>query len=419
MTTPKLAPLDKLKAQLAQLDQLVAEGVLTGETARQSRNDLEQQILKLVLGQTPAAGTPPDAQAVADAPVRAPRKLVLVLTAFVLVFGLVGYGFMGNRAGWQVGPGERGEAAAAASPSEQQAQVQAMVAKLEARLKTQPDDVEGWQMMARSYAVMGRHADAVKAYQRLVALKPQDAQALADLADATAMANGRTLDGEPEKLILQAVKLDPRNVKALALAGTVAFNHNDFKLAVTYWEQAVAIADPASGYAQQLAGALDEARQRAGLPPAPPSQAATPPVDTVAAAIGTAPAQGTATGPAAAPATANAAAIRGRVSLRASLKDKVGPDDTVFIFARPASGSRMPLAILKKKVSDLPLDFTLDDSLAMSPAARLSSAQQVVVGARVSRSGNAAPSAGDYQVLSAPVSVNAGGLVLEISEPVQ
>ena len=162
MTTPKQAPLDRLKAQLAQLDQLAAEGVLTGEAARQARADLEQQIVKLVTGQAtpaPAATSMP-----AEVPVRAPRKLVLALAAFVLVFGMAGWGFMGNRAGLQVGPGERGPEVAA-SPAEQDAQVQAMVAKLEERLKTQPDDVEGWQMMARSYNVMGRHADAMQTRQ--------------------------------------------------------------------------------------------------------------------------------------------------------------------------------------------------------------------------------------------------------------
>lgn len=343
----------------------------------------------------PAAPEPPTSTP--EAPVRAPRGLLLAVAAFVLAFGLAGYGVMGNRAGWTVGPGDRGEAAEA-SPQEQLQQIQAMVARLEERLKSQPDDVEGWTMMARSYTVMGRHADAMKAYQRLVQLKPHDAQALADLADATAMAGGRTLDGEPEKLIAQAVKLDPRNVKALALAGTVAFNHNDFKQAVAYWEQAVALADPASGYAQQLAGALAEARQRAGLAPE--------------AGAGSA-------GSAGAASVAGAASITGRVTLRAALKGKVSPDDTVFIFARPAGGPRMPLAILRKKVSELPLDFTLDDSLAMSPAAKLSTAQQVVVGARISRTGNATASAGDYQVLSTPTANKASGLVLEIGDPVQ
>jgi cytochrome c-type biogenesis protein CcmH len=112
-------------------------------------------------------------------------------------------------------------------------------------------------------------------------------------------------------------------------------------------------------------------------------------------------------------------AITGRLTLKAELKGKVGPDDTVFIFARAPTGSKMPLAILRKKVSDLPLDFKLDDSLAMSPASRLSSAQQVVVGARISKSGNAMPSPGDLQVLSAPMALGARDVRIEIAEAVR
>jgi cytochrome c-type biogenesis protein CcmH len=408
MTTPTAAAIDKLKTQLVQLDALVADGTLSAEAAKPARDELQRRIVQAVLDAPASASTLAAASAPVQAgvptapPARAPRRLVTAVTVFVLAFGLAGYAAMGNRAGLRVGPGERGEVAAA-SPADQQADAKTMVAQLEERLKAQPDDAEGWQMVARSYSIMGRHADAVKAYQRLVALKPQDAQALADLADATAMINGRTLEGEPERLILQAVKLDPSNVKALALAGTLAFNRSDFKKAVSYWEQAVAKAEPGSGYVQQLTGALEEARQRAGLPPAAGSAAnvaEAPPADLVAAA-------------------ASPASIRGRVTLRGSLKDRVSPDDTVFIFARAPTGSRMPLAILRKKVSDLPLEFTLDDSLAMSPAARLSSTQQVVVGARVSKSGNAAPGPGDLQALSAPVSVKANGVNLEIGDPIQ
>lgn len=407
---PPAQPLDKLKAQLAQLDALVAEGVLTGEAARVSRDDLERQVLAVVLqpGSAPDAGD----DAAATAPrVRAPRSLVAGVTVFVLAFSLAGYAWLGNRVGWQVSPGESGEAAALAAvdPAAQQAQIDAMVAKLVERLKTQPDDADGWQMLARSYGVQGRYAEAVAAYKRVLTLKPQDAQVLADYADTLAMANNRSLDGEPEALILQAVKLDPSNVKALALAGTVAFNHADYAGAVAHWERAVQLGDPASGYAQQLQGALDEARQRGKLPPA--AAGATAPGGTAAA-----PANAAAPG---ATTRATAASVTGRVSLQAALKGQVGPDDTVFIFARAPVGSRMPLAILRKKVSDLPLDFTLDDSLAMSPAARLSSAQQVVVGARISKSGNAMPTPGDFQVLSATVDVGTSGLKLEIGDAVR
>ena len=104
------------------------------------------------------------------------------------------------------------------------------------------------------------------------------------------------------------------------------------------------------------------------------------------------------------------------MSLSAAARAAASPDDVVFIFARAPAGSRMPLAILRKKVSDLPLDFQLDDSRAMSPAAKLSSTPQVIVGARLSKSGSAAPGPGDWQVLSEPVALGARGLKLEIGE---
>jgi cytochrome c-type biogenesis protein CcmH len=118
---------------------------------------------------------------------------------------------------------------------------------------------------------------------------------------------------------------------------------------------------------------------------------------------------------AAAPATF-ATAITGKVTLAPALAAKAAPDDTVFIYARAAEGSRMPLAILKKKVSDLPVSFTLDDSMAMSPAATLSGAKAVIVGARVSKSGQAMPQPGDLQGQSAVVAPGVSGLQISISE---
>jgi cytochrome c-type biogenesis protein CcmH len=170
-------------------------------------------------------------------------------------------------------------------------------------------------------------------------------------------------------------------------------------------------ADPASDFTKQLASALNEARQRAGLPP----------VDALAGLAPSAAPSGAVAAPAAGPGTPAAsgdAVVSGRVTLKPGLQG-VSPDDVVFIFARAPSGSKMPLAILRKKVSDLPFDFKLDDSLAMSPAAKLSSAPQVVVGARVSKSGNAMPAPGDWQALSAPVAVGSRNLQLEIAEPVR
>ena len=109
-------------------------------------------------------------------------------------------------------------------------------------------------------------------------LRPDDAQALADYADALAVINNRSLEGEPEQLILKAVKLDPTNVKALALAGTVAFNRGQFADAAALWERAVRDADPQADFVKQLQGAIDEARRRAGGPATGANAAATAPV---------------------------------------------------------------------------------------------------------------------------------------------
>jgi cytochrome c-type biogenesis protein CcmH len=409
LTMQSPAPtLDELKRRLAQLDTLVADGVLTGAAAKQAREQLEKQVLALVLG-TPAGSAPAAAQAAELPAPRAPRSLQLAVSAFVLVFGLAGYAAMGNRAGWSVSPGNPGAPAAeqanAPHPTDD-AQIQAMIDKLAERLKKQPDDADGWTMLGRSYTAQGRHSDALSAYKHVVELRPEDAQAVADYADSLAMVNNRSLDGEPEQLIAKALKLDPNNVKALALAGSVSFNHANYKEAAALWERAIKVSEPGSPFARELQGALDEARQRAGVAPgtaAPATAAATPPADKT-------------TTQAAAPA---GAAVSGRVTLSAALKGQVSPDDTVFIFARAPTGSKMPLAILRKKVSDLPMDFTLDDSLAMSPAMRLSTQPQVVVGARISKSGGAMAAPGDLQALSAPVALGAKALKLEIGEVVR
>lgn len=426
--------LDTLKQQLAQVDALVAQGVLKGEAAKTAREDLERQILGTVM--TPAATATRIAQADAQAAItaieapRASTKMKASLAAFVVAVGLLGYVWQGNHKGFSVGPGEmvavaptdvgQGEAA----PTE--AQVNDMIQRLADRLKEKPDDPTGWSMLARSYSAQGKFDLALPAYKRVMDLRPQDAQALADYADALAMVNGQSLDGEPEQLVMQAVKLDPANVKALSLAGTIAFNKAQYPQAVGYWERAAKASDPKSGFAEQLQGALTEARKRGGMPDvaqAAPTQAPTPNTTPAPAALAQAPAAtASATGAAGAGAAAGAAtpaaSVSGRVVLKASLKAQVGPDDTVFIFARAPTGSRMPLAIVRKKVSELPFDFTLDDSQAMSPASRLSSASQVVVGARISKSGNAMPQSGDLQAFSAPVAVGATKLTIEIGDVV-
>ncbi len=196
------------------------------------------------------------------------------------------------------------------------------------------------------------------------------------------MAQGRTLQGEPEKILLRALTIDPDNVKALLLAGTAAFNRSDGAAAVRHWERVLELLPAESDMIQRVQASIAEARSLSGSPSGKAQIAK--------------------------PAQAQGGRVSGMVRLAPELAGKVAPGDTVFIFARAAEGPRMPLAILRKRGSDLPAQFTLDDSMAMAPQLKLSAFPNVVIGARVSKSANASPQPGDLQGLSGPVKVGDG-----------
>jgi cytochrome c-type biogenesis protein CcmH len=255
----------------------------------------------------------------------------------------------------------------------------------------------------------------VPAYAKAVELVGENAGLLADYADVLALANNRSLEGEPMKVIQRALKANPDQLKALSLAGTYAFEKKDYATAVKYWERIVVLAptspdapkDPR--FVDQVRASVAEARQLGGMPPA----ADAPPAAAMAQAA-QAPPGGDA--PAAAPNPD--AFVSGKVTLAAALAAKASPEDTVFIFARAAEGPRMPLAIIRKQVKDLPIEFKLDDAMAMQPAMRLSAFPRVVVGARVSKKGDAVPQPGDLQGASEPVKVGTANLKIEISQVV-
>jgi cytochrome c-type biogenesis protein CcmH len=273
-------------------------------------------------------------------------------------------------------------------------QLERSIAQMRERVQASPDDATAWAMLAHAYDMLGRYNDARSAYQRLVELRPQDAQVLADAADSLAAASGGRLQGEAMTLVQRALALDPKNLKALSLAGTEAFDRQDPAQAIAYWQRARALVTDAS-LASEIDVNLAAARALR---------------DRIAADASARTAS--------APVSSNAS-VSGTVVLSSRLADKVSASDTVFVFARPADGSRMPVALMRRRAGDLPFEFTLDDSMAMVPRSRLSSQPQVIVGARISRRGDAMPQAGDLQSVAAPVSVGARGLQIEINEVVQ
>ena len=272
-------------------------------------------------------------------------------------------------------------------------QIEKMIKELEARLEKEPGNAEGWMMLARTYYALNRYPDAARAFERATALVPDNAALLADYADALGAAQGGTLQGKPLELVARALAADPTQWKALALAGTAAFDRKDYAQAVGYWERMKATVPAGSQIAQSIDASIAEARELGGLKAGPasssPAIAKAAPATPAAAAT---PAPAATPGPvasAAAPAAAGGGSVAGTVALAPALAASASPDDVVFVFARAAQGPKMPLAILRKQVKDLPLTFTLDDSMAMAPNMSLSNFAEVVVGARLSKSGQA------------------------------
>ncbi|MBL8305067.1 MAG: tetratricopeptide repeat protein [Rubrivivax sp.] len=275
-------------------------------------------------------------------------------------------------------------AASSAAPAPLSAsQVQRGLERAREDTQRDPKDAAAWAMLAHTAEMAGRFEEATQAYRQLLKLRPQDAQAHADFADALGVAQQGRLQGEPAKLIARALELEPTNLKALVLAGKEAFERGRYAEAIGFWERAAKTA-PDERLRGPITTSIAEARALLS-----PGQAAS-------GAVGQ-------------------TFVAGRVTVAAALKDKVGPDDTVFIFARPPEGSRMPVALLKKRGRDLPVDFALDDTLAMTREARLSQHPRVIVGVRVSRRGDAIPAPGDLEGELAPVPLGSSGLALEIS----
>ena len=380
------------RQQFVELGQDLANGVLTDELYQQARRELERRLLE----ETGATETTPTM-----APRQVSSRPVALALAIIIptVSGLL-YWELGN----PLAMTQPTAAQLAAQGSSENADpssdaLEALVEQLKQKMEQNPNDGVGWVLLARSYVGLGRYPDAVPIFEKAVKLIPDDAQLLADYADALGVVHGRKLEGKPEVLIQQALKIDPRNVKALMLAGTVAFNHKNYARAAKDWEQARANlpADIDPEMTQQLMAAIAEAKSQLGggqetvsanTEPAAPAQLAGQ--------------------------TGQPRAIRGTVTVAPSLAGKGSATDTLFVFAREMSGPPMPVAIVRATKKDVPFTFQLDDSTSPMPSRKLSGAGTVVIVARLSKSGQAMPQSGDLEGTSQPVQSGVDGITVVI-----
>ncbi len=263
--------------------------------------------------------------------------------------------------------------------------LQEMVAALAARLESEPDNLEGWVMLGRSYLVMNQPGQASEAFSQAYRLSPDDPEILARYAEASALAQDGSMAGRPAELVAALMKMAPNHPNGLWLAGLAASQEADYAQAVQHWARLETMLEPGPD-ADTLAQQLADARSRlSGSSPEAGLQVTAP-----------------ATQPEPQP---GAGRLAVDVTLAPELAGKTSPSDTVYIFARAAEGPRMPLAIVRRSVAELPVSVTLDDSMAMTPSLKLSNFSDVVVGARVSKSGSAMPQSGDLEGLTPPVSV--------------
>ncbi len=393
---------------LLELDRELADGVLSPEQHAIARAELDRRALsEAAVDEGAASDTTASGTTAHAATGRRGRWLAGGALGLVPILAITGYLALGNPA-------------ALNPPDEQFLQ---MVDALAERLKTNPQDAEGWVMLARAYQITGRMPESVAAFEKASALRPDDANLIAGHADALAMVQG-SLSGKPFELIVKALKIDPKNQTALALAATAAMENGQFDESIALWRRLAAVVEPGSRDRQAVEQAIEQVQQVAlakGVKLAGESTGAAAagsgtPATPAAQAPGTVPAKGAA--PAGTVATATAS-ISGEVTLAPELMRQAKPDEAVFIFARAVDGPPLPLAVIRTTVKELPLRFTLDDSMSMAPTARLSMHKQVVVSARVSRSGQAMPQPGDLIGTVQPVAVGATGVQVRIADVVR
>lgn len=372
--------------QMKELGRELTSDVITAEQYARGREELERRMLDdvSVLEQAPAAK--------ANELGRGTVLAVVLLAALIPMFAAGLYVQLGTPAALDPAVARAVGAptgVAGAGNDEGHDQIIEMIAALEQRLASNPDDAQGWSMLGRSYLWMQRFDLALPALERAVDLNDGDPRLLVDYADALAMIGGQTLQGRPLQLITRALTLDPNNEKGLWLAGTAAYEQGDYAQALHFWQRLYRLVPPGSEAASAMEGNIAEAQSLLSGGSSAPAQQRSE----------------------AAPAAADGIQLRGTVTVDAAFAERIRPDDTVFIFARASAGPRLPLAIMRAQARDLPLSYVLDDSMAMDPSMSLSKFSEVVVVARVSRSGGAMAQSGDLQGSSAVVRTGDAGRV--------
>lgn len=363
------------RERLAELEADLNSGRVTQVQYEQMKLELEQALLIDLEQQTEVA----TAQNTGAAGRLALGGIVLALPLFSLPL----YFYLGSPELIQPGPlqtvqNENPHTEGRLPPVDQ------MVTALVERLQENPTDAEGWFLLGRTYMVMQDYPRAAATFEKLHQIVGDQPVVLLSWADAQSMAQSGSMQGKPTELVKKALELAPTNTTALWLAGMVEDQAGNHDAAIKLWERLTPLIQDDPRSRERVASLIANARAKGGLT-APVSQQG----EIIASSDG----------------------IQVQVTLSPEFADKVTQDWSLFIYARAIEGPKMPLAAAKHKVSDLPLEITLDDSSAMMPELKLSNFEQVLVGARISSSGNPIAVSGDLKGEVSPVMVTSDDMV--------
>ena len=391
------------KQRLQELDADLAGGFLEQDQYVAARRDLERDLLRDVQGELAAS----ERRSAYGGRWMAIVLAVAVATGAVLIYDEIGHREIIERIEGVALSGET-QQPLVGPDGEELPPLEVLVQRLEERLAEDPDNVDGWLMIGRTYFTMRRPAQALDAVSKAYALAPERPDVMLAFAEATAANNNNSLEGEPAALIERVLEAEPDNASARWLSGMLYYQRGQYTAAATAWQRILDEMDPASEDAADMREMITEARTRAG---APATSTAAESASSAETSEGMEPAeqpaeqQAETAAPASEPTSEPlaAASVTADVSLDQAISAGAAPDDIVFVFARAVAGPPMPLAVQRVQVKDLPTRVTLDDSMAMMPEMSLSAFPQVMIGARVAKSGQATPQPGDLEGESGPI----------------
>jgi cytochrome c-type biogenesis protein CcmH len=411
--TVEAANLEAFRVQRRELDADFQRGLITAEERDRVLEELSARLSFELAPEQLGSKTKPDVARGALGENVPKRSWILgvALSTFILGGTATGYSFWGAHEARDLA--NAGNAQAASVNVDPNAplsdkQVLALVENLAKKMEENPSDPKGWILLARSQNALGQWGAAASAFERAVTLLPNDAQLLADYADVQAMVQEGNFTGKPMALIQRALKADPDNLKALALAGTAEMRANNKTQSLKHWEKLKALLPKDSDDFTQVSAIITEIKTGK---PAFPQDA---PAATSPASVPKAP-QTAAAPPSAA--MASGRSVSGEVTVDPAVASKIAKGDTLFVFARAVNGPRMPLAILRAPVpGSWPFRFSLDDSMAMAPGMNLSAFAEVVIEARISKAGMAALQPGDLQGVTPSIRPPANALKVLIDK---